>query len=183
MRRQMIDRMADTLGFRILLFASGLMVLPGLALGLLVSPFFLAGFIMAPDAAGLVFVSLALGGGIGIIGWMRARWGARTPERHNVGLTLAMLAIGTVTALAMTGIVAYSAITDLSWRWSGALLVAAMLVVAHGAWVVVGIAWIERLMFSYAVRTGRTFDAIPVALLLVALGLVLAVVLASATLI
>jgi len=38
MRRQLIDRMADTLAFRILLVLSGLMVLPGWRSALLMSP-------------------------------------------------------------------------------------------------------------------------------------------------
>ncbi len=183
MRRQLIDRMADTAAFRILLLVSGLVVLPVLALGVLLSPFFLIGL---PDANGLAFVLLSFGGATGIVGWLRARWGARTPDRHNVELTLALLAIGIATALAVSGIVTYIAITDFwkPWGWTGPGLIAgATLVLAHGVWIVCGIAWIERLMFSYAVRTGRTFDAIPVALLLVAFGLALAVVLAAATLV
>jgi len=181
----MIDRAADTTGFRILLLVSGLMALPVLALGLLVSPFLPIGLTFSPDAGALVFVVLSIGGGIGIVGWLRARWGARTPERHNVGLTLAFLATGIATALATGGIVAYTAITELSnpWGWKGPPVVAAAtFVFAHGVWIVCGIAWIERLMFAYAVRTGRIFDAIPDAMLLVALGLALAVVFASATL-
>ena len=185
MRRQMIDRMADTTAFRILLLVSGLMVLPVLALGLLLSPFFLVGLIAYPDAGSLAFVLLSTGGAIGIFGWLRARWGARTPDRHNVGLTLVLLAIGIVTALAVGGFVTYFAITEFwkPWGWTGPpLFAAAAFVFAHGVWIVSGIAWIERLTFSYAVRTGRIFDAIPIALLLVSLGLVLAVVLAAATL-
>ncbi len=185
MRRQLIDRMADTAAFRVLLFVSGLMVLPVLALGLLLSPIALVASVMEPEVGALAFLLLAIGGAVGIVGWLRARWGARTPERHNVGLTLALLAIGIATALAVGGFVTYVAIT-VFWNpsgWSGPQFVAvAAFVVAHGVWVVAGIAWIERLMFSYAVRTGRIFDAIPVALLLVALGLVLAVMLAAATL-
>ena len=188
MRRQLIDRMADTTAFRILLVMSGLMVLPVLALGLLISPIALVGWGRwggAPDAGDLVFILLSTGGAMGIVGWLRSRWGARTPERHNVGLTLALLAIGIATALAVGGFLTYFAITEFRSPWGmrgPPLIVAAAFVVAHGVWIVAGIAWIERLMFSYAVRTGRIFDAIPVALLLVALGLALAVVLASATL-
>ena len=183
MRRQLIDRMAGTTAFRILLLLSGLMVLPVLALGLLLSPILLATSAMEPDAAGLAFILLSIGGAIGIVGWLRARWGARTPERHNVGLTLALIAIGIVTALAVGGFVTYAAFW-VPWGWTGPSLVGvAAFVVAHGVWIVAGIAWIERLTFSYAVRTGRIFDAIPITLLLVALGLVLAVVLAAATLV
>ena len=186
MRRQIIDRMADTTAFRILLLLSGLMVLPVLALGLLMSPIALIALVMEPEARGLAFLLLSIGGVIGIIGWLRARWGARTPERHNVALTLALIAIGIATALAMAGVVTYFAVTEFwnPWGWTGPPLVAVVtFVVAHGVWIVAGIAWIERLTFSYAVRTGRIFDAIPIALLLVALGLVLAVVFAAATLV
>ena len=185
MRRQLIDRMTDTPAFRILLVLSGLMVLPVLALGLLFAPVALVASFLEPDASTLAFVLLSLGGAVGLVGWLRARWGARTPERHNVGLTLALLAIGIGTALAVGGIVTYFAITEFSkpWGWNGPPLVAAAtFVFAHGVWIVSGVACIERLMFSYAVRTGRVFDAIPIVLLLVALGLVLAVVLAAATL-
>jgi len=185
MRRQLIDRMADTMGFRILLFLSGLLVLPVLALGMLVSPMFLAGSLIARDSGALAFILLSTGGAIGIVGWLRARWGARTPERHNVGLTLACLAVGIATALAVGGFVTYIVIDEYSrtWGWNGVqLAIGAAFVAAHGVWIVAGIAWIERLMFSYAVRTGRIFDAIPVALLLVALGLALTVLLALATL-
>ena len=185
MRRQLIDRMADTMAFRILLLVSGLMVLPVLALGLLLSPIALVASVMEPEAGALAFLLSAIGGAVGIVGWLRARWGARTPERHNVGLTLALLVVGIVTALAVGAFVTYVAIAALSnpWSWTWPPLAAvATFVFAHGVWIVAGIAWIERLMFSYAVRTGRIFDAIPIALLLVALGLVLAVVLAAATL-
>jgi hypothetical protein len=182
MRRQLIDRMTDTPAFAVVLFLSGLVVLPVLALGVLVSPFFLIGGPAAAGAGGLVFIVLSTGGAIGIVGWLRARWGARTPERHNIGLTLAFLAIGIATALAVGGIIAYFAITDARTWTDPKLIATAVFVFAHGVWIVGGIAWIERLMFSYAVRTGRIFDAIPVALLLVALGLVLAVLLVLATL-
>jgi len=182
MRRQMIDRMADTTAFGILLFLSGLMVLPVLALGVLVSPFFLIAGPTTAGAGDVAFVLLSTGGSIGIVGWLRARWGARTPERHNVGLTLAFLTIGIATEPAVGGFVIYYAMKQ-PLDWSDPFLIAiAAFVVAHGVWIVAGIAWIERLMFSYAVRTGRIFDAIPVALLLVALGLVLAVLLVLATL-
>lgn len=185
MRRQLIDRMADTPGFRILLFVSGLIVLPVLALGLLFSPIALIGSVQKPSAGSLGFLLSSMGGAVGIVGWLRARWGARTPERHNVSLTLVLLAIGIATALAVGGFVAYVAMVEFwTWGWTAgpSLLTVAAFVIAHGVWVVSGIAWIERLTFSYAVRTGRIFDAIPIALLLVALGLVLAVVLAAATL-
>ena len=49
MRRQLIDRMADTTGFRILLLLSGLIVLPVLALGLLLSPIALVASIIEPE--------------------------------------------------------------------------------------------------------------------------------------
>jgi len=185
MRRQMIDRMADTTGFRILLLLSGLVVLPVLALGLLFSPIALVASIIEPDAGSVAFLLSSTGGAIGIVGWLRARWGARTPERHNVGLTLALIAIGIATALAVGGFVTYLLLTQFRYSWGGSgppLIALAAFVVAHGVWIVSGIAWIERLTFSYAVRTGRIFDAIPITLLLVALGLALAVVLAAATL-
>jgi hypothetical protein len=176
--------MTDTLAFRILLALSGLMVLPVLALGLLFAPIALVVSFLEPDASTLAFALLSVGGAAGLVGWLRARWGARTPERHNVGLTLALVVVGIVTALAVGGLVTYIAILQWTpWGWSSPeLTAAAAFVVAQGVWIVSGIAGIERLMFSYAVRTGRTFDAIPIALLLVALGLVLAVVLAAATL-
>jgi hypothetical protein len=154
-----------------------------LALGLLLSPILLAASVMEPDAGGLAFILLSIGGAIGIVGWLRARWGARTPERHNVALTLSLLAIGIATALAVGGFATYVAIAK-PWGWTGPSLAAvATFVIAHGVWIVCGIAWIERLTFNYAVRTGRIFDAIPIVLLLVALGLVLAVALAAATLV
>jgi hypothetical protein len=174
--------MADTVAFRILLVLSSFMVLPVLALGLIFSPLF---FMSLPDAGALAFFLLSIGGAVGMVGWLRARWGARTPDRHNVELTLVLLGIGIATALAVGGLVAYAATTAMWTPWRGSyppLLVAIAFAIAHGVWIVSGIAWIERLMFSYAVRTGRTFDAIPFALLLVALGLALAVVLAAAAL-
>jgi hypothetical protein len=185
MRRQLIDRMADTTAFRVLLALSALMVLPVLALGLFFAPIALVASFLQPDAGSLAFALLALGGAMGRLGGLRARWGARTPDRHNVGLTLALVAIGIATAFAVGSFVAYFAITLYltPWGWTGReFAAAAAFVVAHGVWIVSGIASIERLTFSYAVRTGRIFDPIPITLLLLALGLALAVVLAAATL-
>lgn len=185
MQRPLIDRATDTTAFSVLLFVSSLLVLPVLAAGVLFSPVVLAFSVIERGIAGFVFVLLSAGGTLGIVGWLRARWGARTPERHNVALTLAFLAIGIATALAVLALVAWFAAAGPRGSLpldDPSLLALAAFVVAHGVWIVAGIAGVERLMFSYAVRTGRTFDAIPLAMLLVALGLAVAVLLTLATL-
>src|SRR5512138_2232947 len=115
MRRQLIDRMVDTTAFSFLLALSSLIVLPVLAVGVLVSPLILATSFLKPGTSAIAFIMLSTGGAIGIVGWLRARWGARTPERHNVGLTLAFLAIGIATALAVGAFVTYFTVTEV-WR-------------------------------------------------------------------
>ncbi len=186
MERQLIDRLADTTLFRVLLVLSGLMVLPVLGLGLLFSPLALLSTYSAPAVGSVAFVVLSTGGALGITGWLRARWGTRMPERHNIGVTLALITIGIATALAVGGFVAIVAIVEFwrPWGWEGPpVVVVGAFVAAHGVWIVSGVAWIERLTRSYVERTGREYDAIPVALLLVALGLTLAVLFAAATLV
>ena len=179
MRRGWFDRMADTLVFQILLGLSGLMVLPVLALGVLISPWLMLDQPSEPSS--LAILALSVGGVIGITGWLRARWGARVPERYNISATLVFITIGIATAIAVGGFV-IGAGASVWWRaWSDDSLPAVFLA-ANGVWVFSGIAWMERLTHSYAEQTGHAFDAIPVVLLLAALGLVLAVAFAAVSL-
>jgi hypothetical protein len=171
MRRGLFDLIADTVLFQVLLALSGLMVLPVLALGVLISPWLI--LFRPSEPTSVAILALAAGGAFGIVGWLRAHWGVREPERHNITATLVFITIGIATAIAVAAFAAGTG-SRLSWHaWSDNLLPAAF-AAANGAWVVSGLAWMERLTHGYAERTGQAFDVVPVMLLLIALGLVLA---------
>jgi hypothetical protein len=182
MRRQIIDRMADTVVFRMLLFLSGLVVLPVLMLGVLFSALFLPSWRSASNSVAAAFLLLSAGGAIGVTGWLRALRGIRAPEHHNIDLTMICLAIGILTALSVGSVTTVEIVAELHgervWATHRIVLWSAF-VVAHGLWILSGIAWMQRLARSYAERTSRSFDALPVALLLIALGLALTVAFVS----
>ena len=184
MRRALIDRMADTAVFRLLLFLSGLVVLPMLLAGVVISAFYVRDWEWKSEPALLAIPVLSAGGVIGMVGWLRARSGADTPKEHNVGLTLVCMAVGVATALAMMVAAVAETIDGLpdpfGSDWPLALPTAA-LVAAHAVWIVSGIAWMERLTQSYELHVGRAFDVLPILLLLIVLGLLIAAGLVGAT--
>jgi hypothetical protein len=186
MGTRLIDRWTDTTAFRLMLFVGGLVAVPVLMLGLLMTVGLLSAAVLEQRAAleGAVVVFLSIGGGLGMLGYLRAHWGAKAPSRHNVTATLLCLAIGIVTALAVAGVVAAVAIE--SWfargRSTAALGLAALFVAAHIVWVAAGVAWMQRLARRYAEITGRAFDGLPVALLFVAVALAAAATLTATAL-
>jgi hypothetical protein len=115
----------------------------------------------------------SLGGALGIVGLLRAHWGARHAERHNVTATLICLAIGIATALGVAVVVVVELMsTSFDYgRWHVGNAIAALFVAAHACWVLWGIAWMQRLTRRYAEQAGRAFDATPVVLLGVAIAL------------
>ena len=176
MDRALIDRWTDTAGFRAALFFSGVLVLPVLALGLATTVGMLvaaAGNAQFSLFDGGVIALLSLGGALGVAGLLRARWGARHADRHNVTATLICLAIGIATALGVAGAVAAELVAGaFGFRsWNVGTAVAALFVAAHACWVLWGIAWMQRLTRRYSERTGRRFDAIPAVMLGVAIAL------------
>jgi hypothetical protein len=186
MNRPLIDRWTDTTAFRLLLFVSGLLALPVLALGLVTTIGLLSVALIEQRAEldGATVVFLSVGGALGMLGYLRAHRGAKEPSRHNVTATLLCLAIGIVTALAVASVVAAGAIESWLSPWgsnTGPAL-AAPFVAAHVVWAVAGVAWMQRLPRRYAERTGRVFDGLPVVLLFVAVALAAAAALTATAL-
>jgi hypothetical protein len=189
MERSLVDRLADTTAFRVLLALSGCAVLPVLGIGVLMTAIGGAALVSAPqriEVGQVAFGLLALGGALGMIGWVRVLIGLRAPARHSVAATLLLLAAGILAALAVAGFVAVVVIEAArlrawpdaaAWLGLGALFVAANLV-----WALAGVASIQRLLRRYAESTGRLFDTLPVVLLSVAIALATAAVLTTAVL-
>jgi hypothetical protein len=174
MPRSTIERWTDTTAFRLMLFCGGLVALPVLALGLLTTSWLLSVAVVEQRAEieAAVIVFLSIGGALGVLGYLRAHWGAKEPRRHNVTATLLCLAIGIVTALAVAGVVAAEAVERIfAGRFTLRLCFAALFVAAHLVWVAAGVAWMQRLPRRYAESTGRAFDSLPVVLLFVAVAL------------
>jgi hypothetical protein len=177
MDRSLPERLADTTTFRLLLSLAACAVLPVLGLGILVTAVIGSGFVGAPqriEAGQVAFGLLALGGALGMVGWVRALIGVKAPARHGVEATLLLLAAGTVTALAVAGFVAVVVVGAALRRWSDAassLGLGGLFVAANLIWVLAGVASMQRLLRRYAETTGRVFDGLPVLMLFVAIAL------------
>jgi len=192
MHTHLFDRWSDTTAFRIALVLSGVLVLPVLALGVMVTAIGGSITLAEPSAFGLgqvVFALLAVGGALGFVGYLRAHFGIKDPCRHNVTATLLFLTAGVLAALSVAGGVLVWALAIAMERWPrdfhdatflfvlGALFAAANLV-----WAFAGIARMQRLMDRYAEKTGRAFDGLPIVLLFTAIALVIAATLKTLTL-
>ena len=186
MHRRTIDRWADTTGFRWMLLFAGLIVMPVLAVGVLTTVMGAAIMLIERSAVGLqevVFAALSVGGALGCIGYLRAHRGARKPDPHNATATLVCLGIGVVTALCVTGFMVVGALRvwgpwgDRSW-----VAIPALFAAANFVWIVSGIAWMQRLAWRHAERTGRALDGLPALLLFVAIALATAAALTTAAL-
>lgn len=187
MGTHLIDRLTGTLGFRVLFVVSAVLVLPVLALGLFVTSGFLMAMTTWQREALIEFLgplSLSLGGAIGIIGWVFSLVAARNPERYNLPAILICLAVGVVTALAITTYSISQLIAELGSRYSSGLSAPAFGVfgIATTIWVLDGIGRMQVLFRRYRERTGHVFDGLPVLLLFVALTLATAATLTATTL-
>jgi hypothetical protein len=182
MSGRLFDRLTDGAGFAVLLAISGVIVLPILFLGLvLLLPMLVLDLAAhGADAETLALATLPLGGVIGVVGLLRARWGTARPERHNVTATLIFLAIGAITAAAVGGLVLVEALVQARTFGSPQPLLSVLFASANAVWIVSGIAAVRRLARRLAERTGEAIDAVPVLLLLVVLVLAWTVVLVTA---
>lgn len=186
MDRSFPERWADTTAFRVLLALSGCAVLPVLGVGVLVTAIGGPALVSAPqriEAGQVAFGLLALGGALGMVGYVRAGMGNRSPARHGITATLLLLAAGTVTALAVAGFVAASLVAVVQlrrwvdaapWLGLGGLFVAANLI-----WMLAGVASMQTLLRRYAETAGRPFDGMPVVLLAIAIVLATAAALGT----
>lgn len=184
MGTHMIDRLTGTLGFRVLFVVSAVLVLPVLALGLFVtSGLFLAMANSEHDSLMemLGFVSLSLGGAIGTAGWVLSLVAARNPERYNLTAILICLAVGVVTAFAVTTYSIGALLAELGSRYSSGLSVQAFGVFGTATTIcwLDGIGRMQLLFRRYRERTGLVFDGLPVLLLFVALTLATAAALTT----
>jgi hypothetical protein len=180
MDRSLPERWADTTAFRLLLALSGCAVLPVLGIGVLVTAIGGAALVSAPqriEAGQVAFGLLALGGALGLVGYVRA------PARHSVAATLLFVAAGVLAALAVAAFVAATLVeVVLLRRWADAapwLGLGGLFVAANLIWVLAGVASMQRLLRRYAETTGRLFDTLPVVLLSVAIALATAAVLTT----
>ena len=185
MRRHAIDRWTDTLAFSCLLYVSGVVVLPILALGVVIT-IIGAGALFANELtiglAAAVFAALCIGGVLGCIGYIRALIGARNPEHHNITATLVYLTAGVATALVVAGFVLFLAVSEAPRSAVELIGKPALFVVANLVWAIAGIGWMHRLPARYTERTGRAFDGMPAVLLVVAIALTTAATLTTLTL-
>ena len=190
MHRHVIDRWADTTVFRCMLVISATAVLPVLLLGVTTTLFgalvMLGGKIDSGlRLGGLVIPLLSIGGSLGFVGYQRAHRGMKDPWLHNITLTLVFLTAGVLAALAVAGFVLVIAVAGWLEPWGAdARLTAlgAMFAAANLVWAFAGVAWMQRLLRGYLEATGRAFDGLPVALLVVAIALATAAALATTTL-
>jgi len=183
MDRALLDRWTDTTAFRCLLVLSALAVLPVLAAGVLTTVIGGAAMLYSRSTIELeqaVFGLLSLGGILGFLGYIRAHLAARDPERRSVAATLVFLAAGVVAALVVVGFALGGVLdvwkTPLSAR--AVVAVPALFAAANLVWAISGAAWMQRLPRRYAEETGRTFDTLPVMLLLLGITLATAAALA-----
>jgi hypothetical protein len=162
---------------------AGALALPLLALGVFVSVGLIVAALVEQTAnpLGTVIVVLSVGGGIGVIGWVRARQGTSTPEGHNVTATLVCLVVGTATALAVGAFASAPIVMSLRdpWLRPADAWPAGLFVAAHAVWALAGIGWMQRVTRRYAEHTGHAFDGIPAALLCVAIALAAAAALVT----
>jgi hypothetical protein len=184
MTKHLIDRLTGTTVFRMLLFLAALAVLPVLALGLLYTPLWLTTWTSDSERLNmLACAGLSLGGAVGMTGWVLALVAARSPERHNLTATLLCLVVGVATALAVTGALIVMTVAGLDNPSGGPWALAPVAFAAGTAiWAMDGVGWMQRLARVYRERTGFAFDGLPVAMLVVVLGLVVAFVAGLATL-
>jgi hypothetical protein len=187
MHRHVIDRWTDTTAFSCAVIVSGLIVLPVLAMGVLITV--VVGARMLTEQSGVelqqaLFALLSIGGVLGFAGYVRALRGVRRPEGHNLSVTLICLAAGVVTALVVAGfaLIPVLATSIGPWNERGWVAAPTLFAVANLVWALSGIAWMGRLPHRYTERTGRVFDGLPVALLLVAITLATAAALLTTTL-
>jgi hypothetical protein len=187
MSKHLIDRWTDTTAFRFVLFFSGVLVMPVLALGVLTTVIGGTVLVIGPSAVELeqvVFGLLSAGGVLGVVGYARAHLGARNPDRHNVTATLLCLAAGSVTALAVAGYAVFGTLDGLRSPWASPAWVSltTLFAAANVVWAVSGIAWMQRLPRRCAERTGLAFDGVPALLLFVAVALTTAAATIATTL-
>jgi hypothetical protein len=182
------ERWTDTVIFRVLWCLAACAVLPVLGVGVLVTAISAPALVNAPqriEAGQMAFGLLALGGALGLVGYVRALLGVRAPARHNVAATLLLLAAGILAALAVAGFVATVALEVVQLRrWPDAapwLGLGGLFVAANLIWVLAGIASMQRLLRRYAETTGQGFDSLPVVLLCVAIALATVAALATLT--
>jgi hypothetical protein len=180
MRARFVDRWTDNGWFRGLHALTGVVVLPTLALGLVVAVTLLFDGGYGEEA--VVFLALPIGGLIGVVGWLRAHWGAGAPCRHDLTLTLVMLGVGVLTALAVFAVPLGGFVAELTMtpRPSAvSLAVCAAVALCPFVWVLAGIGWMQRSVRLYALHTGMRFDALPALMLFVAVALAAAAALIS----
>jgi len=192
MHRHFIDRWCDTTAFRIALGLSGVLVLPVLALGVMVT--LIGGSIMiaepsAVELGQVVFALLAVGGALGFVGYLRAHFGSKDPGRHNVTATLLLLTAGVLAALSVGGGVLVWALVMGIEMWprdlhdgTAVFVLGGLFATANLVWAFAGIARMQRLMRRYEERAGRAFDGVPVVLLFTAIALAIAATLKTLTL-
>ena len=185
MHRQAIERWTDTMAFSCLLYVSGVVALPILALGVVITIIGAAELLANRFSIGLgpaLFAALSIGGVLGCIGYVRAVIGSRKPERHNITATLVCLTAGVATALVVAGLVVFLAVSEAPWSARGLIGMPALFAVANLVWAIAGVGWMQRLPIRYSERTGRAFDGMPAMLLVVAIALATAVTLTTMTL-
>jgi amino acid transporter len=161
MGKASIDRWTDTIVFRAALFCSGVLVLPVLALGLLTTLWMLVFASRSSEFSvldGGPVALLSLGGGLGILGLLRAHRGTKEAARRDIAGTLVCLAIGIATALGVAGLVAADLVADaLEFGWQRGSWISALFVAAHVCWVLWGVGSMQKLTRRYVERTGRAF--------------------------
>jgi hypothetical protein len=187
MNRPLIERWTDTTVFRFVLFFSGVLVMPVLALGVLTTVIGGTLLVIEPSAIELeqaMFGLLSAGGALGVVGYARAHLGVRNPHRHNVTATLLCLAAGILTALAVAGYAMFGtfAASRSPWETPAWVAVTTLFAAANVVWAVAGIAWLQRLPRRYAERTGAAFDGVPALFLFVAVALATAAMAIATTL-
>jgi hypothetical protein len=186
MDRSLLDRWTDTTAFRFALLLSGIAVLPILAVGALTTV--IAGSVTLIQRSDVeleqaLFGLVSVGGALGFIGYARAHWGRSNPARHNVTMTLLFLAAGVAAALAVAGYAVFGTLEGVAGAWgSQARWLTSLFAAANVVWAISGIAWLLRVPYRFAERTGRMFDTLPVMLLFVAIALTAAATLMTTTL-
>jgi hypothetical protein len=116
-----------------------------------------------------------------MFGWLRAHHEVKAPDVRDPMVTFVCLAIGTVTASAVAAIPLVVTLSEfwgqLEEAWPVLLLGS-----APAVWALSGVAWMQKLLHAYEGRTGRVFDGMPAAMLIVSIVLVVAAVLIAISL-
>jgi hypothetical protein len=183
MSGHLVEHWSDTLAFRAALVVSGCIVLPLLFLGLFVSLGMLVTAIAAQTAnlPGAIVVVLSLGGGVGMFGWLRAHHEVKTPGVRDPLVTCVCLAIGTLTASAVAAIPLVVTFREF-WGELEDVWPVLLLGSAPAVWALSGVARLQKLLHAYAQGTGRAFDGMPAAMLVVAIVLAAAATLIAISL-